>query len=85
MVKPYGYNQTRAANALDCCIQKSGKPYDFSGTVGIDRTEKYYCSELVVECYEHLVDSLKMPRIITPGKVLDYGESVYITPDRLKE
>jgi uncharacterized protein YycO len=82
MVKPYGYNPTRAKDALTCCEAKYGKPYDYTGTVGIDRTDKYYCSELVVECYQHLVDSLKIPRIITPKHMLEYGETIYISPDR---
>ncbi len=83
LVKPVGYTPLRAINALQCCADKFGKPYDFTGTVGIDRTEKYYCSELVVECYQHLVDSLQLPHIITPEKVLEYGKTIYITPDRL--
>ena len=83
MVKPAGYTTTRAKDALLCCADKYGKPYDFTGTVGIDRTEKYYCSELVMECYQHLVDSLQLPHIITPGKILEYGEIIYITPDRI--
>ncbi|PJA07530.1 MAG: hypothetical protein COX70_06255 [Flavobacteriales bacterium CG_4_10_14_0_2_um_filter_32_8] len=83
MVKPSGYSPERAEDALQCCSDKLGKPYDFTGTVGIDRTEKFYCSELVVECYQHLVDSIKLPHVITPGKVLEYGETIYITPDRI--
>lgn len=82
LVKPFGYTHNRALEALACCKIKEGVPYDFLGTVGIDRTNKYYCSELIVECYTHLTDSLKIPKIITPGKVLDYGENVYISPDR---
>jgi len=82
MVKPYGYTPLRAANALTCCEDKLGKPYDFTGTVGIDRKDRYYCSELVVECYQHLVDSFEIPKVITPKHVLEYGKTIYITPDR---
>ena len=82
MVKPYGYTPERAQNALQCCAAKYGKPYDYTGTVGLDNPDKYYCSELVVECYQHLVDSLKIPKIITPKHVLEYGETVYVSPDR---
>ncbi len=61
-------------NALD----KIGKKYDFLGTVGINDSERWYCSELAVYAYKKwFAPEDKMPLVLLPSEMTDWGSVVY--------
>ncbi len=82
LVKPAGYSNIRGDLAVKSARDLLGKSYDFLGTVGINASEKYYCSELVVCCYSNIKDSLKLPVVIKPAYLLELGTTVFETPER---
>jgi len=82
LVKPYGYTNERGDLAVKQAREKIGKSYDFLGTVGINDTSKYYCSELAAYCYLNLKDSLKYKHVVEPAELLKLGDVVYVTPER---
>jgi len=45
-----------------------GKPYDFTGLVGLNHPDRYYCSELAVVVYApHASRKDRLPLVIPPG------------------
>ena len=82
LVKPLGYTKSRGDSAVASARNKLGKPYDFLGTVGVNDSERYYCSELVVSCYTNMKDSLKLPLVVKPSYLLEIGNTIYETPER---
>lgn len=45
-----------------------GKPYDFTGLIGLNAPDRYYCSELAVAVYApHVSRKDHLPHVIPPG------------------
>ncbi len=82
IVKPIGYTAKRGEIAVASARAKIGKSYDFLGTVGINDSERYYCSELAVCCYSNIKDSVKLPPVIKPSYLLTLGTIIFETPER---
>jgi len=63
-----------------------GRGYDFLGTVGFDRADRLYCSELVMHVYRQWqTEDDHIPRVIEPGQLYLWGQVVYDTLPRTKQ
>lgn len=82
VVKPLGYDVYKGDSAIMIARGKIGKPYDFLGLIGVNESEKYYCSELTLFCYPGIRKIQKIPQVIKPSYLLKLGETVYETPER---
>ena len=58
----------RQQAAVDKARSLVGRPYDFTGLVGLNVADRYYCSELAVAAYApHASRKDRLPLVIPPG------------------
>lgn len=78
IVQPRWANEVSRAKAVATARDRLGRKYDFLGTVGMDRKDRFYCSELAVDIYRPWhTDKEVFPRIIKPGELYLWGTVVY--------
>ena len=60
-----------------------GKPYDFTGLVGLNTPDTYYCSELAVKIYAPCFRQVDvLPAIVSPGELLRWGRILWDSGER---
>lgn len=78
----------RSQWALDAATQRAavekarslvGRPYDFTGLLGINVPDRYYCSELAVAVYGHHPAHRKdhLPPVVPPDQLHYWGRVVW--------
>jgi hypothetical protein len=77
LVRPIWSDEGREA-ALARARGLVGKAYDFSGLVGLDAPERYYCSELAMRVYADFQrEQHDIPRVIEPGFLYLWGSILF--------
>jgi len=59
-----------------------GTPFDYTGFVGLDNPERFYCSELVVWAYRAKERGFDGGSLVAPGELATFGDIVYDSGDR---
>jgi hypothetical protein len=79
IVRPkWRVNRKAGKMAVEQARKLIGKPYNFTGLIGIPTPNSYYCSELVTHAYKAFIHkSEKLPKVITPLELLNWGRIVY--------
>ncbi len=78
LVRPKWQNDRSGPAAVEFAREKIGRGYDFLGTVGLQNTDRYYCSELAISAYADHIDSAdKIPIIIKPSEMQRWGEIIF--------
>lgn len=78
LVRPIWAGQGRNREALLKARGLVGRPYDFTGLVGINHPERYYCSELTVAAYRTWVKpSDHVPPVIPPSELHHWGRVIW--------
>ena len=57
-----------------------GRPYDFTGLIGLGLPDSYYCSELAIDAWRPFMGKAKtnpIPPVISPGRLHHWGRVVY--------
>lgn len=80
LIRPEWADQPGArAEAVAKARSLVGAKYDFTGLVGINNPDRYYCSELAVAVYGKRVDRKRdhIPPVIPPEQLFYWGEVVW--------
>jgi hypothetical protein len=59
-----------------------GTPFDYSGFIGLDDPQRFYCSELVVWAYGADQRGFDGGTLVAPGELAVFGDIVYDSGDR---
>ena len=59
-----------------------GTPFDYTGFIGLDNPERFYCSELVVWAYRAKERGFDGGSLVAPGELATFGDIVYDSGDR---
>jgi hypothetical protein len=57
-----------------------GRPYDYTGLIGLGLDDSYYCSELAISVWKSFMGDEKanpIPLVISPGRLHHWGKVVY--------
>lgn len=82
LVRPKWAGQGRGREALRTVRGLVGRPYDFSGLVGLGVPDRYYCSELAVAGYRSWVKpSDHVPPVIPPVEMHYWGRVIWDSGD----
>ncbi|MDR1657124.1 MAG: hypothetical protein LBT47_06155 [Deltaproteobacteria bacterium] len=57
-----------------------GRPYDFTGLIGLNLDDRYYCSELVISVWKPFMGDTvtnTIPPVVAPGQLHHWGRVVY--------
>lgn len=80
LVRPVWSTKQTGQQALNTATSWIGKPYDFSGLVGLGTPERFYCSELALKAYQPFIRSEDIiPAVIEPAQLLYYGQILFDT------
>lgn len=80
IIRPMWATRGRNKEALIRARQLVGKPYDFTGLVGINNPDRYYCSEVAMHAYRSFIGSkAHIPLVIPPDQMYCWGTVVYDT------
>jgi hypothetical protein len=80
LVRPKWSREDRILPAVAQARSLVGKPYDYTGLVGLNHPERYYCSELAVAVYRAWVrKSDHVPPVIPPHELYYWGTVLYDT------
>lgn len=82
IVRPKGLSWSERRAAVLRARSAIGTPFDYAGFVGLQSDERFYCSELVVWAMTAGADGVESGRIITPGRLIDVGDTVYDSGER---
>lgn len=77
---PLSERERRAA--VERARAEIGTGFDFSGFVGIDDPERFYCSELVAWAYHAEELGLETRGLVAPGDLVALGTAVYDSGER---
>jgi len=79
LIQPKWANSSATrAEAVKNALDKVGKQYDFLGTVGINDSERWYCSELAVYAYKkYFTPADKFPPVLLPSEMKNWGNVIY--------
>jgi hypothetical protein len=80
IVRPQWATQGHNKEALVRARQLVGKPYDFTGLVGINSKDRYYCSEVAMHAYRPFISpKAHIPLVIPPDQMHYWGTVMYDT------
>ncbi|MDR1486606.1 MAG: hypothetical protein LBT62_01230 [Deltaproteobacteria bacterium] len=80
VVKPiWATEKNRHAAALRA-RSRIGRPYNFTGLIGLSLPDSYYCTQLVMDAWEPFIDKRggnPIPLVVSPGRLHHWGRVVY--------
>lgn len=82
IVRPTDLRWTERRAAVEKARSAIGTPFDYSGFVGLDDPNRFYCSELVVWAIDARGRGLAVSRLVAPGALVKYGATVYDSGER---
>lgn len=79
-------NDSHASQAVERARSWIGKPYNYTGLVGISLPDRYYCTQLVLRAYDPFITDKPdnpIPLVIEPGQMYHWGTIIYDSgPDK---
>lgn len=82
--------ESNAREAVELARSWLGKPYNYTGLVGVNVPDRYYCTQLALMSYKPAMDRIKaghgkgggkpknpLPLVIEPGQMYHWGRIVY--------
>jgi uncharacterized protein YycO len=82
VVRPAGMTHDERVASVDRARSALGVGFDYAGLVGIDRGDRFYCSELIYWAADLEARTGQRPRIVTPSGLIRHGEVVYYSGAR---
>ena len=81
VVRPMWANETTTPIAVKNAREMIGKKYNYTGLIGIDFPDSYYCTQVAIESYRPFIDENStinpIPQVISPGRMHHWGRVVY--------
>lgn len=78
VLRPIWASEEKSAQAVERARGFIGKGYNFTGLMGLNTPNRYYCSQLVVLVYEPFEKPENpLPAVIKPGQLYHWGRILY--------
>jgi hypothetical protein len=78
LIRPVWSEGDRGNQAVKEAMKLLGKKYDLPGTLGINMSDAYYCSELCIYVYRNYqTEKDELPHVIEPGQLYLWGTVLY--------
>jgi uncharacterized protein YycO len=81
VIRPMWSTVDNAPEAVQRARALIGKGYNFTGLIGIDAPERYYCTQLAIEAYKPFITEggNPIPQVISPGRMHHWGRILFDT------
>ncbi len=80
VIRPLWSGPESSPQAVETARSLIGKKYNYTGLIGINSPERYYCTQLAIECYRPFITEKPdnpIPKIIEPGQMYHWGRIIY--------
>ncbi|MDR2442214.1 MAG: hypothetical protein LBE31_01680 [Deltaproteobacteria bacterium] len=81
VIKPMWATPETRPLAVELARSFVGRPYDFTGLIGLGLPDSYYCSEVAMSAWKPFMAKTKksnpIPLVISPGRLHHWGRVVY--------
>jgi hypothetical protein len=80
IVKPIWATPETRPLAVRLARSLVGRPYDYTGLIGLGLSDSYYCSELAMSVYKPYMGEAEVntiPLVVSPGRLHHWGRVVY--------
>ena len=80
VIRPIWSSPENSAMAVERARSWLGKAYNYTGLVGLDTTDRYYCTQVALRAYEPFMKQRPynpIPKIIKPGQMYHWGRIIY--------
>jgi uncharacterized protein YycO len=80
IVKPVWATPENRHKAVERARSRIGRPYDFTGIIGLSLPDSYYCTELVIDAWRPFMggeEDNPVPPVISPGRIHHWGRVAY--------
>ena len=80
VIRPIWSSPGNSRAAVERARSWLGKGYNFTGLVGLDIPERYYCTQVALFAYKPFITEKPdnpIPRIIKPGQMYHWGRIMY--------
>lgn len=83
LIRPRWWSDTVGPASLQKARDLVGHSYDFTGLVGLDDEERFYCTELAFHIYkDQQVPRDRLPLVIEPGQMYLWGTILWDSGER---
>jgi len=82
LVEPKGWTPEIGKDAVNKARAQLGKSYDFLGTVGAPKEDRWYCSELAVWTMGIKVNEKGAKKVFHPKALMELGSILFDSKDR---
>ncbi|MDR1125182.1 MAG: hypothetical protein LBM64_03855 [Deltaproteobacteria bacterium] len=82
VIRPIWSTAESASVAVERARSWIGKGYNFTGLVGLDMPDRYYCTQLCIEAYRPFITvnpDNPIPKVIPPGRMYFWGRILFDT------
>lgn len=84
IIRPMWANESTSISAVENARDMISKKYNYTGLVGLDFPDSYYCAQVAIESYRPFIDKNlstlnPIPKVISPGRMHHWGTIVYDT------
>jgi uncharacterized protein YycO len=81
VIRPMWSTVDTAPEAVKRARSLIGKGYNFTGLIGIDWPDRYYCTQLAIEAYKPFItpNGNPIPQVISPGRMHHWGRILFDT------
>lgn len=82
VVRPMWRTDESARVAVERARSWLGKGYNFTGLVGLDSPDRYYCTQVAMEAYRPFITEKPdnpIPKVLSPGRMHHWGRIIFDT------
>jgi uncharacterized protein YycO len=80
MVPIWANERTRIA-AVERARSRIGLGYNYTGLIGLDTPNRFYCTQLAIDAYKDAIDTNPpqnpLPHVVKPGQMYHWGRIIY--------
>jgi uncharacterized protein YycO len=80
-ITPIWANELTRAVAIKRAKSQIGLNYNYTGLIGLDAPNSFYCTQLAIDAYKEAIDANPpqnpLPHVVKPGQMYHWGRIIY--------
>ncbi|MDR2080941.1 MAG: hypothetical protein LBP54_03520 [Campylobacteraceae bacterium] len=81
VIAPIWANEQTRAAAVSKARDKIGLNYNYTGLIGLDTPNSFYCTQLAIDAYKEAIEASPpqnpLPHVVKPGQMYHWGRIIY--------
>jgi uncharacterized protein YycO len=81
VITPIWANELTRAAAIKRAKSQIGLNYNYTGLIGLDAPNSFYCTQLAIDAYKEAIEvnppQNPLPKVVKPGQMYHWGRIIY--------